>query len=58
MKYILIVIIFISGVSKGLQAQQIDIQGHRGARGIFPENSIPGFLAALDSGVTTIEIDV
>ena len=47
-----------TSLSIGLQAQQIDIQGHRGARGIFPENSIPGFLAALDSGVTTIEMDV
>ncbi len=58
MKYILTVVLFISGLSMELQAQQIDIQGHRGARGILPENSIPGFLAALDSGVTTIEMDV
>jgi len=47
-----------TSLSIALQAQQIDIQGHRGARGILPENSIPGFLAALDSGVTTIEMDV
>ena len=47
-----------TSLSIGLQAQRLDIQGHRGARGIFPENSIPGFLAALDSGVTTIEMDV
>jgi len=58
MKYILIAMLFMTRLSIGLQAQQIDIQGHRGARGILPENSIPGFLAALDSGVTTIEIDV
>jgi glycerophosphoryl diester phosphodiesterase len=35
-----------------------DLQGHRGARGLFPENSIPAFLSALDSGVTTIELDL
>lgn len=35
-----------------------DLQGHRGARGIRPENSIPAFLIALDSGVTTIELDL
>jgi len=58
MKYILIVLLFMTSLSIELQAQQIDIQGHRGARGILPENSIPGFLAALDSGATTIEIDV
>ncbi len=37
---------------------RFDIQGHRGARGLRPENSIPAFLMALDSGVTTIELDV
>ncbi len=35
-----------------------DLQGHRGARGLKPENSIAGFLVALDSGVTTIEMDL
>jgi glycerophosphoryl diester phosphodiesterase len=35
-----------------------DLQGHRGARGMFPENTIPAFLAALQEGVTTIELDV
>ena len=38
--------------------QDFDLQGHRGARGLMPENTIPGFLKALDLGVTTIEIDV
>jgi glycerophosphoryl diester phosphodiesterase len=37
---------------------KFDVQGHRGSRGLLPENSIPGFLLALDSGVTTIELDV
>lgn len=37
---------------------RFDIQGHRGARGLMPENTIPGFLMALDSGVTTVELDV
>mgnify|MGYP001182236458 CR=1 FL=1 len=36
----------------------IDLQGHRGARGLLPENSIPAFLHALDLGVTTLEMDV
>jgi len=35
-----------------------DLQGHRGARGILPENSIEGFKAAIDYGVNTIELDV
>lgn len=35
-----------------------DLQGHRGARGLLPENSIPAFLKAIDLGVKTIELDV
>lgn len=37
---------------------QIDLQGHRGARGLLPENTIPSVIAALDHGVDTIELDV
>ncbi|MEO8473333.1 MAG: glycerophosphodiester phosphodiesterase [Chryseolinea sp.] len=37
---------------------KFDIQGHRGARGLMPENTLPAFLMALDSGVTTLELDV
>lgn len=38
--------------------KSFDLQGHRGARGLFPENTIPAFLYALDLGVTTLEMDV
>lgn len=42
-----------------LQAQQIfDLQGHRGARGLMPENQIHGFIEAVKLGVTTLELDV
>ena len=37
---------------------QLDIQGHRGCRGLYPENSIPAFLHAIDLGVHTLEFDV
>jgi glycerophosphoryl diester phosphodiesterase len=36
----------------------LDIQGHRGCRGLMPENSIPGFIKAWDLGATTLEMDV
>ncbi len=36
----------------------IDLQGHRGARGLLPENSIPSILKALDLNVETVEVDV
>ena len=38
--------------------QGLDKQGHRGARGLMPENTIPAMLHALDLGVTTLEMDL
>jgi glycerophosphoryl diester phosphodiesterase len=35
-----------------------DLQGHRGARGLFPENTIEGFRAARALGVRAFELDV
>lgn len=52
------VLLFITLFSSFGMAQQIDIQGHRGARGMKPENTIPAFIYALDQGVTTLELDV
>jgi glycerophosphoryl diester phosphodiesterase len=34
-----------------------DLQGHRGARGLSPENTLPAFARALGLGVTTLELD-
>ena len=38
-------------------AQAFDLQGHRGARGTAPENTLTGFAAALAVGVATLELD-
>jgi glycerophosphoryl diester phosphodiesterase len=35
-----------------------DLQGHRGARGLAPENTIEAFTTALGIGVTTLEFDL
>ncbi|AEI47056.1 glycerophosphodiester phosphodiesterase [Runella slithyformis] len=40
------------------QTADFNWQGHRGCRGLMPENTIPAFLKALDLGVTTLELDV
>ena len=37
--------------------QKIDLQGHRGARGLAPENTLPGFEEALRHKMHTIELD-
>jgi glycerophosphoryl diester phosphodiesterase len=38
--------------------RRLDIQGHRGARGLFPENTLEGFRAASRLGVAAFELDV
>ncbi|WP_245576563.1 glycerophosphodiester phosphodiesterase family protein [Flexithrix dorotheae] len=40
------------------QTFNFDLQGHRGARGLMPENTIPSFLEALKLDVNTLELDV
>lgn len=37
---------------------KIDIQGHRGCRGLLPENSLPAFKKAIELGVNTLEMDL
>ncbi|MAT53794.1 MAG: glycerophosphodiester phosphodiesterase [Saprospirales bacterium] len=37
---------------------EFDWQGHRGCRGLLPENTIPAFLKALEYPVTTLELDL
>ena len=40
------------------QKMEFEIQGHRGSRGLMPENTIPAFKKAIDLGVHTLELDV
>ncbi len=39
-------------------ASDFDFQGHMGARGLIPENTLPSFAKALSLGVATLELDV
>ncbi len=39
-------------------AAELDLQGHRGARGLKPENTLAAFAEALSVGVSTLELDV
>src|SRR5512139_3237479 len=42
----------------GAPATAFDLQGHRGARGLAPENTLAAFRTALAIGVTTLETDL
>jgi glycerophosphoryl diester phosphodiesterase len=39
-------------------AVAFDLQGHRGARGLAPENTLEAFSTALSIGVSTLELDL
>ncbi len=41
-----------------MDANAIEVQGHRGARAYLPENSLPAFKAAIDAGVDVLELDL
>lgn len=54
-----VLFIFILGLTHcGNKPSSIDLQGHRGARGLAPENTIPSFKLAVDHGATTLELDL
>ena len=38
--------------------KMIDVQGHRGCRGLMPENTLPAFQKALELDVNTLELDL
>ncbi len=42
----------------GVERHRVELQGHRGARGLLPENTIPGFIRAMELGAETLELDV
>ncbi len=50
--------LFLSCTTTTMETKKIDIQGHRGCRGLMPENTIAGFIKALELGVNTLEMDV
>lgn len=40
------------------EAKYIEVQGHRGARGVMMENSLPSFEAAIEAGADQLELDL
>ena len=57
-KFIIFIILLFSINTFAQTVENFDIEGHRGARGLVPENTIPSFLKALEFGVDTLELDV
>lgn len=57
MKGPLVFIVMLLFMTIQASAQKFDLQGNRGARGIMPENTIPGMLRAIDLGVNTLTMN-
>ncbi len=58
--FIVVTILISCHVTKKIEKQMLpvfDIEGHRGCRGLMPENTIPAMVKAIDIGVTTLEMD-
>ncbi len=47
-----------AGGDRQPSGRPFDVQGHRGARGLLPENTLPAFERALELGVSTLELDL
>ncbi len=47
-----------TGKSTGMQLPAFNKEGHRGTRGLMPENTLPSMYKAIDYGVNTVEVDV
>jgi len=59
MKKLTLCILFLFSINIFAQTVRVvEIEGHRGARGLVPENTIPSFLKALEYRVETIELDL
>jgi glycerophosphoryl diester phosphodiesterase len=56
--FLFIATVLLISCNRNNPLEKFDFQGHRGARGLYPENSINGMLLALDYGVRTLEMDV
>ncbi|MBX3294873.1 MAG: glycerophosphodiester phosphodiesterase [Acidobacteria bacterium] len=61
--FVLVLVSFATGSFPQMNAELpkakfVSIEGHRGARGYLPENTIPSFTLALEQGADTLELDV
>lgn len=51
-------ILFILLMTLTSHLSAIEVQGHRGARGTHPENTMPAFMAAIEAGADALEMDL
>jgi glycerophosphoryl diester phosphodiesterase len=54
----IILLMMVTSCTTKYPSKDIDRQGHRGCRGLMPENTIPAMIKAIDVGVNTLEMDI
>lgn len=57
MSYILLTLLGLISLMP-IQSKEIEVQGHRGARGHMPENTLPSFASAIEAGADVLELDL
>lgn len=50
-------LLFLCNFNSTAQAQNFDVQAHRGGMGLFTESTLQAFANAIDLGVSTLELD-
>ena len=58
MTHILRAALIAAGLTASAGALGFDLEGHRGARGLAPENTLEAFSTAIAIGVSTLELDL
>lgn len=53
-----LILLLVVTTAFGQTAKTVSIEGHRGARGYLPENTVPSFIKAIELGADTLELDV
>ncbi|MEQ8472738.1 MAG: glycerophosphodiester phosphodiesterase family protein [Marinoscillum sp.] len=56
--FLLVILVICVACQNESPMSEFDLQGHRGCRGLYPENTIPAFLHAIDLDVNTLEMDL
>lgn len=57
-KTCLLLLLAIPAINLSLAQAEFELIGNKGCRGLMPENTFPGFMHAVELGVTTINMDV
>ena len=58
MKSAFLILLLFTAPAFAQSPRPFSIEGHRGARGWLPENTIPSFVKAIEQGADTIELDL